>query len=249
MTRTKKNAQVEQVNEVKNVKNAAAMPQVTDSKSALAGRCDELTDKLIADMKSAIKEIKTVNGRLVLAGKCAPVEMQALVKSGDFKDDVKGNLPNHIRLIKTDGNGNIVATYVQPVNYLPLAAVEKGDKSYSDYTISDVVEKWIGRGSSKGWALAGYSHDGNFVACTDFAELRHNYTHEVKCKVWAKVEGSERKVLVDDTYVDENGNEQTRMQSVTEIYVPRLTDIVADKVLFAAIAKALQSNWLKLFAK
>ena len=238
-------SEMQVVNAAMQVENTNA--QVADNKSALAGRCDELTDKLIADMKSAIKEYKTVGGRLVLAGKVAPVEMQALVKSGDFKDDVKSNLPNYIRLIKTDGNGNVVATYVQPVNYLPLAAVEKGDKSYTDYTISDVMEKWVGRGSSKGWALAGYSHDGDFVACTDFAALRHDYTHEVKCKVWAKVEGSERKVLVDDIYEDENGNQQVRMQSVTETYVPRLTDIVADKVLFAAIAKALQSNWMKIF--
>lgn len=239
----------QEVNVVKNNQNAATMKannaapaQVADNKSALAGEQEKVFKTLVGNLHKLYKTRSTINGRLLDLASVAG-DYRKIVESGEFKGMVKMQCDN-LALVQTDGKGNAVGTYILPVKFVPLSAKE----SYSDYKIEDLVVKIMGRKSAKNWALAGYTHDGSTVATANFAELRHDYSHEVT-RTQSAVAADGTQVTVPVYEQDENGNRKAVKDIVTETYVPVYCDTISPKAFEKAVAKAIENMWFQLFAK
>lgn len=224
--------------QVNGVNNA----QVADNKSALAGQQEEVYKLLIKGLHNLAKFRSTINGRIIDLASVAG-DYRKIIESGEFKGAIKCNL-DHLTLVQTDGKGNAVGTYQVPVKFVPLSSRE----TYTDYKIEDLVVKYMGRKSAKNWSLAGYTHDGISVSVTDFAALRHDYTHEVT-RTQSAVAADGTQVTVPVYEQDENGNRKAVKDAITEIYVPVVCDTCSPKQFEKAVKAAVESMWLKLFAK
>lgn len=239
-TNNSKSALKEQVNAAKQVENTNA--QVADNKSALAGEQEKVLKTLMSGLNKLYKGRTTINGRCIDLASVAG-DYADIVKSGDFKAAIKSAC-DHLTLVQTDGKGAVTGTYILPVKFVPLASRE----SYTDYKIEDLVVKIMGRKSAKGWALAGYTHDGNSVATAIFADLRHDFAHEVT-RTQSAIAADGTTVTVPVYEQDENGNRKAVKDTITETYVPVYCDTISPKQFEKAVAKAIESMWLKLFAK
>lgn len=222
--------------------NASANAQV-DNASQYAGEQEKVCKTLISNLHTLYKQRSTINGRLLDLASVAG-DYAYIVKSADFKAAVKSNC-DHLTLVQTDNTGKVLSTFILPVKFV---AIENMKRSYTDYKIEDLVVKIMGRKSAKGWALAGYTHDGIDMATAIFADLRHDYTHEVtRTQTAIAADGTTCTVPVYEQ--DENGNRKVVKDSVTETYVPVYCDTISPKLFEQAVAKAIESMWLKLFAK
>lgn len=241
MKNSKNNGANAQVN-ASDVQVSAQMAQVKDNKSTLAGQQEEVFKTLVRNMRAQKRERATINGRLIDLASVAG-DYASIVKCGEFKGAVKTSL-DHIALIQTDGAGNVTGEYVIPVKFVAL----ESRQSYADYKIEDLVCTYMGRKSAKNWSLASYAHDGGEVLTTNFADLRHEYTHEVT-RMQSAVAADGTQVSVPVFTTDENGNKKVVKDSVTEVYVPVVCDTCSDRQFENAVKKAIEMMWLKLFAK
>jgi hypothetical protein len=237
-TSNSKSALKEQVNAAKQVENANV--QVADSKSALAGEQEKVYKTLMSGLNKLYQSRTTINGRLIDLASIAG-DYTDVVKSGDFKGAVKSYC-DHVTVAQTDGKGGVIGTYIIPVKFVALASREK----YTDYKISDFVETYMGRKSSKNWTLVSYTHDGETVACTDFAALRHDYSHEVT-RMQSAEAADGTQVMVPVFEQDENGNRKVVKDVVTETFVPIICDTISPRKFQSAVKAAIEAMWLKLF--
>lgn len=231
----KANASKKQVNGVNNA-------QVADNKSALAGEQEKVCKTLIGNLHKLYSSRTTINGRLLDLASVAG-DYASIVKSGDFKGAVKSSL-DHVTLVQTDGDGKAVGSILVPVKWVALSSKE----NYVDYKIEDLVVKYLGRKSAKNFGLMGYTHDGKDGIVTDFASLRHEYTHEVT-RTQSAVAADGTQVTVPVYEQDENGNRKAVKDLVTETFVPVVCDTISPKAFEKAVRKAIESMWLVLFAK
>ena len=241
MKRENKNtsASKKQINAAKQVENTNA--QVVDNKSTLAGEQENLCKDFLKNLRKLWKTRSTINGRLIDLADANP-DYASILKSGDFKGAVKLSCDNLV-LAQTDGKGNTIGTYVLPMRFVPLASKE----TYADYTIEDCVVKLMGRKSAKNWSLVGFTHDGVYTPTANFADLRHDYTHEVT-RTQSAIAADGTQVTVAVYEQDENGNRKAIKDAVTETFVPVYCDTISPKAFEKAVAKAMQIMWLKLFA-
>lgn len=232
-----KNAEknINKVNEVKNQSNV-----IVDNKSELAGMQDKVFQTLRKNFRNLLQSRTTINGRLIDLASVAG-DYRDIVKSKDFKAAVK-SCCDHLTLVQTDKAGTIVDTFILPCKFVALSSL----KEYTDYKIEDLVIKQMGRKSATNWALVGYTHDGNSVSTGIFADLRHDYTHEVVVKQQATAaDGTTYEVPVYE--IDENGNKKAKKVAKTEVFVPVYCDTISPKDFEKAVAKAIEITWMKLF--
>lgn len=249
MSRTKKNAQVEQVNEVKN----AAMQVENTNTSADNGQCvqrdadnkdaQKVYDLLMKALRSEYAEIDSLQGQRGLAVKAArELGYDDLAKTLNSKDCLVGlkRKFNHLCFAKIGKDGEQVEEYVVLVKYVSLAKyIASHENGYADYNAQSVIDL-LGDKSLKAnkFALVGYQHDGEYVATTSFAELRHEYKHEET----RMVESFDKKGKSLGLVPDKDDEGKVIKDIITETYVPVISK--GNKVQRKAFMKAL-GEWLQ----